>query len=205
MPVQADPERVVVPQLSQSVNSSSSRKKKRHTKPKQKFVILGDSLLKGTSEILHDINASVLCIPGATASSLENVVSEWSPSENVEKVILSVGGNDLSNAIRDKDDLDVVVGSCWSLLEKAEEKFPNAQFTFSGILRRSQFSNYVLGEVNNALAWMCQRKNVRFVNPRVAIKNNHYAKDGTHLNKSGTNALASLLKNLCVTPPTKTL
>lgn len=79
---------------------------------KTKTLVLGSSLLKGTKRHISINEAYIACRPGATTETIQNEVDNCTQNNNIETIILHVGGNDLSSI----ESSDHLIGELWNLV-----------------------------------------------------------------------------------------
>lgn len=163
-----------------------------------KNIIIGDSLLKQTGQVLYNSKTRVFCKPGLTTRKLNEIISNSPICSEVKNFSMHVGTNDLRN--KHTFDFDYVLGDMWQLIEIVKIKFPHAVIAMSGILFRSDFRIGQIKRFNDSIKWMCKCLDVKYVEANRSLDTRlDYERDGLHLNTQGIVKFSYFLKN-CAFP-----
>lgn len=121
------------------------------SQPKE-ILIIGDSLLRNTWKWLNRSQVRVTCMPGVNNRRFLNYLNKIPMNVDVKQLVLHLGTNDLFYA----KNPDYLIGNMWRTLETLKEKFPNAEITLSGIIKRRDVNTNYIKSVNKNIEWLCK-------------------------------------------------
>jgi len=161
-------------------------------------VIAGDSILKSLSpRRLSESEGHSCCVDSVRGASIatiaERIPAVLETAEAVERVVISVGGNDLgkkslSECMQDFDDL-----------LRPFERHPNVQLSICSILPRKQPAplNHSHVSLNKSLWQLCRQRNVHLFDCSSSFPLSNCTElldnDGVHLSQQGVRRLASCM------------
>lgn len=155
-------------------------------------LVIGSSMLRNVHKYIKSKKVYIGMRPGAKVLDIVNELKSQSVSQKTRAVIIHVGGNDIHNS---PSNPDFVIGDLWSLVELSKDKFPNAKIIVNGVLRRRGVSLALIKKLNAGIEWMTEALRVSYADPNPFVRHADFARDGIHLNESGTVVLADFLKN----------
>jgi len=124
---------------------------------------VGDSIMRNVGAEHEDMK--VMCFPGIQTEQLHRVIQKrdlLSP----ETVIIHV----VTNHLRTKRNLDLVLGEVCVLVSTAMKKLLNCRLFLSGVLRRRDVSWRRIGALNDRFDWVANALGIIFVNPNSWIE-----------------------------------
>jgi len=164
----------------------------------REMLLIGDSLLRYSSEQCMNIGVIVECCPGAKILDIKNRLLDYLDVD-LATIYFHVGTNNLRKGYRGGPGYNGGHGKrealhdMADLLYTARTRFPHAQVFLNSVLIRRDLTYKTLNDFNSQLDLMCNNFNVEFVEANRVIGRRHLARDGVHLNRRGVSCLASLL------------
>jgi lysophospholipase L1-like esterase len=146
---------------------------------------VGDSIIRNVRTGQNNMKAE--CFPGITTEQLHRVLDNRNLA-TPDTVIIHVGTNDLKQSVN----LDYLMGEVYSLVKKAKVKFPQSRTVLSGVLRRTDVSWRRTGALNDRYDWIAKTFGVTFVDPNSWLEDWDFARDGSHINRTGARRLSQL-------------
>jgi len=157
---------------------------------REKCLVLGDSIVRNVGAEKSDMR--VECFPGIRSDQLRRVIQNRDLG-CTDAVVIHVGTND----VRSARNLDYVMGEVYDLVNTAKTKFQGSRLIVSGVLRNRGVSWRRVGAANDRLEWVAGTLGATFVGPNSWIRDGDFARDGLHLNRSGTRQLGELYSRVC--------
>ena len=155
-----------------------------------------EALLIGDSIIRDFINTdpaktSVRSLPGGHINDVKKSLKQ--PKNVYKDIVLHVGSNDCSDSV----DVKAILGQCNELIDLAAVTDTGTVRVSSVCPRSNPETHARIDTFNSGLSELCQSRNVQFIdnddNFKTRNGSSNYAliaKDGIHLNASGTAVLA---------------
>uniref|UniRef100_A0A8D8Q5H4 Uncharacterized protein n=1 Tax=Cacopsylla melanoneura TaxID=428564 RepID=A0A8D8Q5H4_9HEMI len=162
-----------------------------NTAVKTKLTVIGDSHVKFLGPVLCKTFPSsfeINCLAQSGAIMADVATRETGNHSNQDVIVIVAGTND-------------VCKTSWkSFAQALDTLFAKYQSTKLGfILIPSRKGNCEINthieSLNERIVKHFKGKNVFFLNPKIVLKNKHFAKDGLHLNKVGRLSLCSMMKS----------
>ena len=156
-----------------------------------KLLIASSSITKGINvqrfnECFGSGTARIQKWPGGRARHMKNYIGTHLEEENPDIVIVQAGGNDLAE--RDRFSITSIANDVMEIAIKARNSGVQDVFIGGVPIRRDQFDNEDLHELNHAISTMCRQHGFFFVdNSKIGVGHLY---DGVHLNTAGTTILA---------------
>ena len=155
----------------------------------KKTCIIGESLIKRIdmnefNEWLDKGTAIKRCFPGATASQLNYYIEEVLNEDDIEKIIINIGTNNLSKKHQTEEE---IVMEILEIVKKCHA-YGVSEIYISGITLRPAYQIKV-DQINKLLHEYADEFNYKFID-NSDIQRRHLWKDLLHLNDQGTINLA---------------
>ncbi len=163
-------------------------------------IVIADSLPRDIVEAEVDSTecVQIKTFGGGTCSSIEKTVNKFPVSPNIKKVLAHVGFNDVRQ-------LSPMTRTNISMLITAlQNKFPNAEISFSLILPTKDGVTKTMESFNESCKTTCFNRKIPVVDygEHFLNKENLYNEDTVHLNDDGSAVFGVLLRNFFGgTPP----
>lgn len=152
-------------------------------------LIIGDSIIRGVAEFIEDETTRVIYRPGARIQDLSKYLREQHNIGLPKLVVIHIRTNNIQNAQTPNH----IMRPLWLTLEAATKSFPETKWLVSGILYRQDENKYRIDEINDAYKFMCEQLNLSYTDPNTTLKERVLGKDGIHLNRPGSYAMAKHL------------
>lgn len=165
---------------------------------KSKALIIGDSIVKKTKVFGKGVECKTLSFSGANIDKIKSVVVDLKDAEAFDVVVVHCGSNNIvrnkSGRITNSGD---ILNKFQQLMVELKKRFSKAKIVMSGIFFRSDTNDYDINYVNEFLGRECEdQANFLFVDPNSWVNPGGLGRDGVHLNNTGNNRFASLLRRI---------
>lgn len=161
-----------------------------------KHTIIGDSIIRNMGKAMNKTKhpkGTTYVHPGATINRIEERVRDMRQESKKSCTVVCVGSNDIyKKKVASQD----VVEKYRELISSLKDRFNNT--VIIGTLPRHNVGQFALSRaigINNKLEELCKEANIGYIDTWVDFIHNRnwFCRDGTHLNQSGTNHLATLV------------
>ncbi len=162
--------------------------------------LIGDSIIKrlgGHFTGLNPMNRIPKSLPGAGLRQIVNAASKLTMDKD-SSLIVCAGGNDLFLRKKRTGRTEPIMSDFKDLIGKVKEK--SNRGIIVGLIPRLNITREAHSKaigLNIRVATLCQKANVRFVDPWDSFKHKKelFAKDGVHLSTAGSTKLGNLLNS----------
>lgn len=168
-----------------------TRNKNKPETPEEKILIISDSILRYTAQILQNekkLNTTCNIIPGGRIQDCSRLLSSLKTLPKT--ILINFGSNNVQTARTPNH----VMRPIWLTIETMQKKFPDRIWYVNSILYRRDIRDKYIHDVNEALKFMCSQLKIKYIDTNGAVEDDNYGYDGIHLNKQGACKLADLIE-----------
>lgn len=154
-------------------------------------LIIGDSLMRHTTNILKKQNPKVfletnqIVMSGAKIQDVSNFLRNQ--NKLPKQVVIQAGSNNISRSKTPNH----VMRPLWLTIESNQKRFPETEWYVGSIPYRDDCRKIFIEETNKALEFMCSQLKVHFINNTNILNDTHLSWDGIHLNQTGSEIQAN--------------